>query len=140
MRAPAESGPSSGRPEFGFTRTNDPVPAPIESILTSGMLSMNRAMSGVGVISNRPSVISAMSNDVPPMSVQSTFGSPSRSAIPWPPTTPPIGPETRVRASSRASIEIVPPWEAITRRSKPAPASFVWSRTALRLPREGSAA
>ena len=35
------------------------------------MLSMKRAMSGVGVISKRPSVISAMSKQVPPMSVQS---------------------------------------------------------------------
>ena len=123
-----------------MTRTKDPVPAPIESILTSGMLSMKRAMSGVGVISNRPSVISAMSNEVPPMSVQSAFGIPRRSAIPWPPTTPPIGPETSVRASSLASIEIVPPCEAITRSSKAAPASLVFLRTAFSVPREGSAA
>ena len=104
------------------------------------MLSMNRAMSGVGVISKRPSVIRAMSNEVPPISVQRAFGTASRSAIPWPPTTPPMGPETRVRASSLASIEIVPPWEAITRSSKPAPASFVLSRTAFSVPRDGSAA
>ena len=45
------------------------------------MLSMKRAMSGVGVISKRPSVISAMSKEVPPMSVQRTFGIPRRSAI-----------------------------------------------------------
>ena len=51
IREPALSGPSSGRFEFGFTRTNDPVPAPSESIRTSGMLSRKRAMSGVGVIS-----------------------------------------------------------------------------------------
>jgi hypothetical protein len=37
--------------EFGLTRTNEPVPAPIESMRTSGMLSMKRAMSGVGVMS-----------------------------------------------------------------------------------------
>ena len=73
IREPAESGPSSGRLEFGLTRTNDPVPAPIESIRTSGMFSMKRAMSGVCVISKRPSVISAMSNDVPPISVHRTL-------------------------------------------------------------------
>lgn len=50
-RAPAESGPSSGRLEFGFTRTNEPVPAPIESIFTSGVLRTKRAMSGVAVTS-----------------------------------------------------------------------------------------
>ena len=104
------------------------------------MLSVKRAMSGVGVISKRPSVIIAMSNDVPPMSVQRAFGIPSRSAIPCPPTTPPIGPDTSVRASSFASIEIVPPCEAITRSSKPAPARLVSSRTAFRVPRDGSAA
>ena len=84
-----------------MTRTNEPVPAPIESILTSGMLSMKRAMSGVGVISKRPSVISAMSNEVPPMSVQSTLGDPEPLGDPPDrPTTPPIGPDTSVRASS----------------------------------------
>ena len=140
IRAPAESGPSSGRPEFGFTRTNDPVPAPIESMRTSGMFSMNRAMSGVGVISNRLSVIRAMSNEVPPMSVQSTLRSPRRSASAAPPTTPPIGPETSVRASSFASIDTVPPCEAITLSSKPAPASLVFARTFWSVPREGSAA
>ena len=99
-------------------RTNEPVPAPIESIWTSGMLSMKRAMSGVGVISKRPSVISAMSKQVPPMSVQRTFGElRSARASAWPPTTPPIGPETSVVASSFASIEIVPPCAAITRSS-----------------------
>ncbi len=140
IRDPAESGPSSGLPEFGFTRTNEPVPAPIESIRTSGMLSMKRAMSGVGVISKRPSVISAMSKLVPPMSVQSRLRSPIRSASAWPPTTPPIGPETSVVASSFASIEIVPPCEAITRSSNRAPARLVSSRTFCIEPREGSAA
>ena len=140
IRAPAESGPSSGRFEFGLTRTNEPVPAPIESIRTSGMLSMKRAMSGVGVMSKRPSVISAMSNEVPPMSVQRTFASFIRSASAWPPTTPPIGPETSVVASSFASIEIVPPCEAMTRSSNAAPAFFVSSRTFCIAPREGSAA
>ena len=74
------------------------------------------------------------------MSVQSKFGSSIRSASAWPPTTPPIGPETRVVASSRASIEIVPPCEAITRSSNPAPAFLVSSRTRCIVPREGSAA
>jgi hypothetical protein len=104
------------------------------------MLSMNLAMSGVGVISNRPSVISAMSNEVPPMSVQRTFGSSSARLRAWPPTTPPIGPEASVVASSLASIEIVPPCEAITRSSNPAPAVLVSSRTSCIEPREGSAA
>ena len=140
MFEPAESGPSSGRLEFGLTRTKEPVPAPIESIFTSGMFSTKRAMSGVGVISKRPSVISAMSKLVPPMSVQSTLGSSIRSASAWPPTTPPIGPETSVRASSFASIEIVPPWAAITRSSKPASCSRVTSRTFWSVPRLGSAA
>ncbi len=140
MREPAESGPSSGRLEFGFTLTNEPVPAPIESIRTSGMFSTKRAMSGVWVISKRPSVISAMSKEVPPMSVHSTLSRPIRWASAWPPTTPPIGPETSVRASSLASIEIVPPWAAITRSSKPAPLLLVTSPTAFSVERDGSAA
>ena len=74
------------------------------------------------------------------MSVQSTFASPMRRASAWPPTTPPIGPETSVVASSRASIEIVPPCEAITRSSNPAPARLVSSRTRCIVPRDGSAA
>jgi hypothetical protein len=61
------------------------------------------------------------------MSVQSTFGSPSRSAIPWPPTTPPIGPETRVVASSRASTEIVPPCAASDAQVE-AGAGVAWPR------------
>ncbi len=126
--------------EFGLTRTKEPVPAPIESILTSGIASRKRATSGVWVISNRPSVISAMSKEVPPMSVQSTFGRSITPASWLPPTTPPIGPETSVLASSLASIEIVPPCEAITRSSKPAPARLVISRTDCSVPREGSAA
>jgi hypothetical protein len=112
----------------------------MESILTSGMASTKRAMSGVGVISKRPSVSSAMSKLVPPMSVQSTLGSSIARASAWPPTTPPIGPDTSVRASSRASIEIVPPWAAITRSSKPAPFRRVRSRTVWSVPRLGSAA
>ena len=74
------------------------------------------------------------------MSVQRTLLRPIRSASQRAPTTPPIGPETRVVASWSASIEIVPPCEAITRSSKPAPRSLVRSRTARRVPREGSAA
>ncbi len=140
IRDPAESGPSSGRLEFGFTRTNDPVPAPIESIRTSGMFSTNLAMSGVWVISKRPSVISAMSNEVPPMSVHRTLRNPIRCASACPPTTPPTGPETSVRPSSLASIEIVPPCAAMTRSSKGAPCALVTSRTAFRVVRDGSAA
>jgi hypothetical protein len=97
-------------------------------------------MSGVGVISKRPSVSRAMSKLVPPMSVQRTFGRPSSRASACPPTTPPIGPETSVRASSRASIEMVPPCAAITRSSKPAPLSLVASLTRCSVPRLGSAA
>ena len=74
------------------------------------------------------------------MSVQRTFGSPIRSASREPPTTPPIGPETSVRAISFASIEIVPPCDAITRSSKAAPACFVFARTDCSVPRDGSAA
>ena len=122
IRAPAESGPSSGRPELGSTRTNEPVPAPIESICTSGRLRTKRAMSGVCVISKRPSVIRAMSKLVPPMSVHSMLSLADPLGQRVPPTTPPIGPEIRVRASSLASIEIVPPCAAMTRRSKSAPA------------------
>ena len=48
---PAESGPSSGRFEFGLMRTKEPVPAPIESIFSSGIFSRKRAMSGVWVTS-----------------------------------------------------------------------------------------
>ena len=55
---PADADPRAGRVgaelgpvEFGSMRTKEPQPAPTESILTSGMLSRNRAMSGVGVIS-----------------------------------------------------------------------------------------
>ena len=82
-----------------------------------------------------------MSKLVPPMSVQSDVrAAPIRSASAWPPTTPPIGPETSVVASSFASIEIVPPWEAMTRSSNAAPASLVSSRTFCSVPREGSAA
>ncbi len=121
--APAESGPSSGRPELGSMRTNEPVPAPIESTWTSGRLRMKRPKSGVGVIWNSPSVISAMSKEVPPISVQTTFGRPSFSARYRAPMTPPIGPEISVRASSRASTEIVPPCAAmiaqIERRPRP---------------------
>ncbi len=140
MREPAESGPSSGRLEFGFTLTKEPVPAPIESIRTSGMFRTKRAMSGVWVISKRPSVISATSKEVPPMSVQSTLARSICWASAWPPTTPPIGPETSVRASSLASIEIVPPWAAMTRSSKPAPLRLVASSTVLSVERDGSAA
>ncbi len=140
IRDPAESGPSSGRLELGLTRTNEPVPAPIESIRTSGMFRTKRAMSGVWVISKRPSVISAMSKDVPPMSVQSTLRRPILCASACPPTTPPTGPETSVRPSSLASIETVPPWAAITRSSNGAPFALVTSRTAFNVAREGSAA
>ena len=61
------------------------------------------------------------------MSVQTTLSLPSSSARCLAPTTPPMGPETRVLASSLASVEIVPPWLAMTRRSKAAPLSFVAS-------------
>ena len=54
--------------------------------------------------------------------------------------TPPIGPEISVRASSFASIEIVPPCAAMMRRSNCAPASLVASRTFASCSREGSAA
>jgi len=54
-------------------RTKEPVPAPIESTWTSGMLSRNRPTSGIWRIANSPSVISAMSKLVPPMSVQTMF-------------------------------------------------------------------
>ena len=74
------------------------------------------------------------------MSVQSTLLSSSRPASARPPTTPPICPEANVRASSFASIEIVPPCEAITRSSKPASRSLVRSRTARSVSRLGSAA
>ena len=124
IREPAESGPSSGRFEFGLTRTNEPVPAPIESIRTSGMFSTKRAMSGVWVISKRPSVISAMSNEVPPMSVQRTLRRPIRWASAWPPTTPPIGPETSVRA------ELPAPRSRSSRRARPSRAA----QTARRAP------
>ena len=73
IAAPAESGPSSGRLEFGSIRTNEPVPAPIEFTCTSGRLRMKRPMSGVCLIANSPSVISAMSKLVPPISVQTMF-------------------------------------------------------------------
>ena len=103
-------------------RTNEPQPAPIESILTSGMLSTKRAMSGVGVTSKRPSVISAMSKQVPPMSVQSTFGRPMRSASHCAADDAADRPgDQRACRARLASIEIVPPCEAITRSSKPAP-------------------
>ncbi len=123
-------------------RTNDPVPAPIESTCTSGRLSRKRPMSGVWRIWKSPSVIRAMSNDVPPMSVHTMFFEASSicSARYRAPITPPIGPEMSVRASCLASIEIVPPWAAITRRSKPAPASRVVSRTRWSCSRLGSAA
>ena len=141
IREPAESGPSSGRLEFGLTRTNEPVPAPIESILTSGMLSMKRAMSGVGVISKRPSVISAMSNEVPPMSVQSTFAQPH-----------PLG--QRLAADDAADRprderrrQLLAPRSRSSRRARPSPAArsrrpraLVSSRTFCIVPREGSAA
>ena len=100
IREPAESGPSSGRLEFGLIRTNEPVPAPIESTRIIGRFRTKRPNSGVGVIWYSPSVISAMSNEVPPISVQTTFGRPSFSARYREPTTPPIGPEISVRASS----------------------------------------
>ena len=74
------------------------------------------------------------------MSVHSTFGRSITPASWLPPTTPPIGPDTSVLASSFASIEIVPPCEAITRSSKAAPACLVLSRTDCSVPREGSAA
>ena len=51
-------------------RTNEPVPAPIESTCTSGRFSRKRPMSGIWRMLNSPSVISAMSKLVPPMSVQ----------------------------------------------------------------------
>ena len=104
------------------------------------MLSTKRAMSGVGRTSYSPSVISAMSKLVPPMSVHSTLRSPTRSPSHLAPTTPPIGPDTSVVASSLASMAMVPPWLAITRSSKFAPAATVRSRTARSVPREGSAA
>ncbi len=53
------------------------------------------------------------------MSVQSTLRRSIWSASQRAPTTPPIGPETSVVASWSASIEIVPPCEAMTRSSKP---------------------
>ncbi len=51
IAAPAESGPISGRRALGSIRTNEPQPAPTESICTSGMFSMNFATSGVVVTS-----------------------------------------------------------------------------------------
>jgi hypothetical protein len=54
-------------------RTNEPVPAPIESTWTRGMLSRKRPTSGTWRIANSPSVIRAMSKLVPPMSVQTMF-------------------------------------------------------------------
>ena len=58
------------REALGITRlyveqasgSNDPVPAPIESIWTSGRLRMYRPIVGVGLTVTSPSVISAMSN------------------------------------------------------------------------------
>ena len=106
---------------------------------------MNRPMSGIWRMANSPSVISAMSKLVPPMSVHTTLRAPPndpfvRSTRYLAPITPPIGPEISVRASSRASIEIVPPWAAMIRRSKPAPAARLASRTRWSCSRDGSAA
>ena len=54
--------------------------------------------------------------------------------------TPPIGPETMVRASSLAFQPMVPPWVAITRRSNLAPCFLKRSLTFFSVLREGSAA
>ena len=62
-----------------------------------------------------------MSNDVPPISEQAMFSYPSAAPSNLEPITPPIGPETMVRASSLAFQLIVPPWVAMTRRSNLAP-------------------
>ena len=97
-------------------------------------------MSGACLVENSPSVISAMSKEVPPMSVQAMFPTPIRSLRNLLPTTPPIGPLIIVRASSRALIEIVPPWLAMILSSKrpPAPRQISW--TTWRDSRDGSAA
>ena len=57
-----------------------------------------------------------------------------------PPTTPPMGPETSVRASSFALMLMVPPWLAITRTSKLAPFSLIRLSTSSSVWRDGSAA
>lgn len=52
---------------------NDPAPAPTESIATSGSDSTSRAMSGSFLMVSSFWVISATSNEVPPMSEQAMF-------------------------------------------------------------------
>ena len=122
MREPAESGPSSGRFELGLTRTNEPVPAPIESIRTSGMFSRKRAMSGVwrdleAPVGDQRDVERGAAD----VRAEHVVAFPSAARAPARPRRRRSGPETSVRASSCASIETVPPWAAITRSSKAAP-------------------
>jgi hypothetical protein len=56
------------------------------------------------------------------------------------PITPPIGPDTTVRASSLAFHETVPPWLAITSRSEVVPSSVKRASIAASVLRDGSAA
>ena len=96
-------------------------------------------MSGSDLMAKLPLVISATSKLVPPMSEQAMFSSPRYSPSSLEPITPPIGPETMVRASSLAFQLIVPPCVAITRRSNFAPCFLKRSLTFFSVWREGSA-
>ena len=97
-------------------------------------------MSGACLVENSPSVISAISKEVPPISVHAMLGTPIRSLRNLLPTTPPMGPLIMVRASSRALMEMVPPWLAMIRSSNLPPACRQTSWTTCSVSREGSAA
>ena len=136
--APAESGPSSGRPEFGFD-AHERAGAGADRV----DLDQRHVEHEAGDVRGRGD-LEAPVGDQRDVERRAADVGAEHVRQPEPLGEPLAADDAADRAGDErssparfASIEIVPPWEAITRSSKPAPASFVWSRTALQAAARG---
>ena len=92
-----------------------PPPAPRVATESIGVPMSCPAMRPESVSSIRPSAITAMSVEVPPMSNVTTLGRPTSAPSARPDTAPAAGPDSRVWLGNRAPspIRISPPCDCI---------------------------